>query len=140
MEALLRRPEVGAADKLARWSGSFIPFVRTETERRATGILGASDSELLFGLVLASMMLPGAVTMIPNFLIWNALGQVNSPTFAPLWAGNLFGNLVKYVVDSGDSLYRRSMYTFWKRAAPPAQMDILNAPNRELCTVRRDRT
>jgi multiple sugar transport system permease protein len=47
---------------------------------------------LLFGLVLASMMLPGAVMMIPNFLIWNALGQVNSPTFAPLWAGNLFGS------------------------------------------------
>jgi multiple sugar transport system permease protein len=47
---------------------------------------------LLFGLVLASMMLPGAVTMIPNYLIWNALGQVNSPTFAPLWAGNLFGS------------------------------------------------
>ena len=47
---------------------------------------------LLFGLVLASMMLPGAVTMIPNFLISNALGQVNSPTFAPLWAGNLFGS------------------------------------------------
>jgi len=46
----------------------------------------------LFGLVLASMMLPGAVTMIPNFLIWNALGQVNSPTFAPLWAGNLFAS------------------------------------------------
>ena len=38
------------------------------------------------------------------------------------------------------SLYRRSMYTFWKRAAPPASMDILNAPNRETCTVRRDRT
>src|SRR5215207_8705654 len=47
---------------------------------------------VLFGLVLASMMLPGAVTMIPNYLIWNALGQVNSPTFAPLWAGNLFGS------------------------------------------------
>jgi multiple sugar transport system permease protein len=47
---------------------------------------------ILFGLVLASMMLPGAVMMIPNFLIWNALGQVNSPTFAPLWAGNLFGS------------------------------------------------
>ena len=47
---------------------------------------------ILFGFVLASMMLPGAVTMIPNFLIWNALGQVNSPTFAPLWAGNLFGS------------------------------------------------
>ena len=44
----------------------------------------------LFGLVLATMMLPGAVTMIPTFLIWNALGQVN--TLTPLWAGNLFGS------------------------------------------------
>ena len=32
------------------------------------------------------------------------------------------------------------MYTFWKRAAPPASMDIFNAPNRETCTVRRERT
>ena len=47
---------------------------------------------VLFWLVHPSMMLPGAVMMIPNFLIWNALGQVNSPTFAPLWAGNLFGS------------------------------------------------
>jgi multiple sugar transport system permease protein len=47
---------------------------------------------VLFGLVLASMMLPGAVLMIPNFLIWNGLGQVNSPLFTPLWAGNLFGS------------------------------------------------
>ena len=47
---------------------------------------------VLFGFVLASMMLPGAVLMIPNFLIWNALGQVNSPLFTPLWAGNLFGS------------------------------------------------
>src|SRR3954452_5254500 len=47
---------------------------------------------ILFGIVLGSMMLPGAVLMIPNFLIWNALGQVNSPLFTPLWAGNLFGS------------------------------------------------
>jgi multiple sugar transport system permease protein len=45
---------------------------------------------LLFGLVLATMMLPGAVTMIPTFLIWNSLGQVG--TLTPLWAGNLFGS------------------------------------------------
>jgi multiple sugar transport system permease protein len=44
----------------------------------------------LFVLVLATMMLPGAVTMIPTFLIWNALGQVG--TLTPLWAGNLFGS------------------------------------------------
>ena len=45
---------------------------------------------LLFGVVLATMMLPGAVTMIPTFLIWNSLGQVG--TLTPLWAGNLFGS------------------------------------------------
>jgi hypothetical protein len=45
-----------------------------------------------------------------------------------------------YKADDGAGLYRRSMYTLWKRAAPPASMDIMNAPNRETCTVRRDRT
>ena len=45
---------------------------------------------LLFGVVLATMMLPGAVTMIPTFLIWNSLGQVG--TLTPLWAQNLFGS------------------------------------------------
>jgi multiple sugar transport system permease protein len=46
--------------------------------------------DALFGLVLATMMLPGAVTMIPVYLIWNKLGFVN--TLVPLWAGNLFGS------------------------------------------------
>lgn len=45
---------------------------------------------VLFGLVLASMMLPGAVTMIPTFLIWNALGQIG--TLTPMWAQNLFAS------------------------------------------------
>jgi multiple sugar transport system permease protein len=46
--------------------------------------------DTLFGLVLATMMLPGVVTMIPVFLIWNSVGLVN--TQIPLWAGNLFGS------------------------------------------------
>jgi multiple sugar transport system permease protein len=44
----------------------------------------------LFGLVLATMMLPGAVTMIPVYLIWHRLGLVD--TQVPLWANNLFGS------------------------------------------------
>jgi hypothetical protein len=49
-------------------------------------------------------------------------------------------NTKKYKADSGSGLYRRSLYTFWKRAAPPALMDIFNAPSREVCSVRRERT
>lgn len=45
-----------------------------------------------------------------------------------------------YKQDSGEALYRRSMYTFWKRSAPPASMDVFNAPSREVCSVRRERT
>jgi multiple sugar transport system permease protein len=44
----------------------------------------------LFGLVLATMMLPGVVTMIPVYLIWQRIGVVN--THVPLWAGNIFGS------------------------------------------------
>jgi multiple sugar transport system permease protein len=45
---------------------------------------------LLFGLILATMMLPQMVTMIPTYLIWNELGLVN--TQYPLWVPNLFGS------------------------------------------------
>jgi multiple sugar transport system permease protein len=45
---------------------------------------------ILFGLVLSSMMLPGMVTMIPVFLIWKDIGMLNTRT--PLWGANLFGS------------------------------------------------
>jgi hypothetical protein len=59
--------------------------------------------------------------------VWEAVAMIGS-------------NTRDYRRDDGDRLYRRSLYTFWKRAAPPASMDIFNAPSREVCTVRRERT
>jgi multiple sugar transport system permease protein len=45
---------------------------------------------LLFGLVLATMMLPGAVTMVPQYLIWKQTGLLG--TWVPLFGMNLFGS------------------------------------------------
>ena len=61
---------------------------------------------------------------------------------AGLWAPVGFGgsNTARFVQDKGDKLFRRSMYTFWKRTSPPPSMSTFDAPNRETCQVRRART
>lgn len=46
----------------------------------------------------------------------------------------------RYVPDVGSDIFRRSLYTFWKRGIPHPQMTILNAPTREFCVSRRERT
>lgn len=59
--------------------------------------------------------------------IWEAVGFIGS-------------NTRDFKQDHGTALYRRSMYTFWKRTAPPPSMLTFDAPSRETCTVRRART
>ena len=58
--------------------------------------------------------------------VWEAVAMIGS-------------NTRDYKRDAGESLYRRSLYTFWKRAAPPPSMELFNAPSRETCTVHRER-
>jgi hypothetical protein len=59
--------------------------------------------------------------------VWEAVAMIGS-------------NTRDYRPDTGENLYRRSMYTFWKRSAPPASLETFNAPNRETCVVSRERT
>lgn len=75
--------------------------------------------------------------------------EVGGPSVRPyqpkgLWAetnaGENRGVLTKYVQDSGEDLYRRSLYTLWKRTLPPPTMTIFDAPTRDFCEVRRQKT
>jgi hypothetical protein len=69
--------------------------------------------------------------------------KIGGPSVKPyqpagLWSYNAFSS--KYEQDHGDDLYRRSLYTFWKRTNPPPSMNILDAPSRSYCVVRREQT
>jgi hypothetical protein len=62
---------------------------------------------------------------------------------AGLWEEMAYGDVFTaqtYTPSQGRDLYRRSMYTFWKRTVPPAQMSTFDAPDREKCVARRPRT
>lgn len=78
------------------------------------------------GLLVPKLGGPSVKPYMPDG-VWEAVAMIGS-------------NTRDYRRDTGEKLYRRSMYTFWKRSAPPASMDVLNAPSREVCTVRRERT
>lgn len=79
-------------------------------------------------------------------LLNTELGGPSVKPYQPpgLWeetnAGENRGILTTYVQDSGEDLYRRSLYTFWKRTLPPPTMTIFDAPNRDFCEVRRQKT
>ncbi len=57
---------------------------------------------------------------------------------AGLWSELTGGD--DYVPGSGADLYRRSLYTFWKRTIPPPSLTVFDAATREFCTVRESRT
>ena len=71
--------------------------------------------------------------------------QVGGPSVKPYQPAGLWEDVTverrgKYVADVGDGLFRRSLYTFWKRTCPPPSMMSFDAPNREVCLARRART
>ena len=77
-------------------------------------------------------------------LLVPAIGGPSVKPYQPdgLWRERamLTSNTRIFERDSGDDLYRRGLYTFWKRSAPPPQMATFDAPEREYCVVRRGAT
>jgi hypothetical protein len=70
--------------------------------------------------------------------------RIGGPSVRPyqpdgLWK-DLASNSLEYDLSPGGDLYRRSLYTFLRRTIPSPQMSVFDAPNREVCTVRRSRT
>ena len=91
----------------------------------------------------AEMLRDQAITL--GGLLVEQLGgpSVKPPQPDGLWfaVGYSGSNTVKFVADKGrDKVHRRTLYTFIKRTAPPPQMSIVDAPSREACVVRRERT
>lgn len=81
----------------------------------------------LSGLLVRQMGGPSVKPPQPNGL-WRAVGLSSSDT-------------VEFQQDHGDDkVHRRSIYTFWKRTSPPPQMATFDAPSREACVMRRERT
>jgi hypothetical protein len=68
--------------------------------------------------------------------------QQGGPSVKPYQPPGLWSELgdASYIQDQGPSLYRRGLYTFWKRTVAPPSMMAFDAPGRETCTVRESRT
>jgi hypothetical protein len=69
--------------------------------------------------------------------------RIGGPSVKPYQPEGLWeqsGTASHYVQDKGEGLYRRSLYTFWKRIVPPPNMLIFDALTREVCTARRETT
>lgn len=65
-------------------------------------------------------------------------GESVKPYMPPKVWSSMSNN--KYVQDSGGKLFRRSLYTYWRRTIPPPTMVNFNAANREVCSVRNEQT
>ena len=105
----------------------------SENRMLARGSRIRLDSEVIRDQVLAisgllnSEMYGKSVKPPQPADLWRTVSMVSSSTYS-------------FKEDTGDKIYRRSFYTFWKRAMPPPQMTIFDAPTRESCTSRRERT
>ncbi|MBI5759692.1 MAG: PSD1 domain-containing protein [Planctomycetales bacterium] len=104
-----------------------------ENELLARGPRFRMDAEVVRDTALAA-----------SGLLVDRIGGKSGKIYQPdgLWEAVSFvgSNSGTFKQDTGEALYRRSLYTFWKRTSPPPSLLTFDAPSRETCTVRRART
>ncbi|MEZ0326661.1 MAG: DUF1553 domain-containing protein, partial [Fimbriimonas sp.] len=114
---------------------------------KITPVLEAADPQNRYLGRGARFRLPGEVirdqALFQASLLVEKIGGRSVRPYQPagVWDElNVYGNLRNYKPDQGDGLYRRSLYTIWKRTAAPPNMTLFDVPSRETCRVRRART
>ena len=92
-------------------------------------------------LRLAAQMIRDQALAVSGLLV-NRIGGPSVKPYQPegLWADMVEGGYGDYVQSEGDDLYRRSLYTFWKRTLGPPTMMTFDSSTRETCIVRTGRT
>jgi hypothetical protein len=122
--AAYRQSSIASAEALARDPDNVL-WARASRQRLPAEAI-RDQALLVSGLLVVQQ--GGASVKIPQPPgIWEAVAFPGS-------------NTEHYVADQGDALHRRSLYTFWKRSAPPPLMTTLDAPSREQCAVDRQTT
>jgi hypothetical protein len=122
--------------------------VYRQSSRATAEILAKDPSNRLYArgprFRLDAEMLRDQALFASGLLIESMGGpSVKLPQPAGLWEAVAYtdSNTAHFLADTGSStVHRRSLYTFWKRTAPPPQMTTFDAPSRESCQVRRERT
>lgn len=124
MSSAYRQASIVSKEKLEKDRDNSLlsrgPRYRMDAEMVRDYALAAS------GLLTRTMYGPGAKPYQPDNM-WDIVGLPG-------------GDTRNYLQDKGPNVYRRSLYSFWKRMSPPPNLELFNAPSREVCTVRRART
>ena len=97
------------------------------------------------GMRLSAEMIRDQALFVSGLLV-ERIGGPSAKVYQPagMWreiAGPTTGAYEEgYIQATGEDLYRRSIYTYWRRAIPPPSMQLFDVPGREVCAARRART
>ena len=118
-------------------------IVTSATYRQASAVPDERDPEnRLLARGPRKRLTPYAIRDAALFTSGLMNGQIGGPSVKPYMPPGIWRSIsnASYKQDKGDKLYRRSMYTYWRRTVPPPTMMTFNAAAREVCTVRTDLT